>query len=214
MQAVLSPIVGRLSDQFDRKWLMSIPPLIGLIGAVVAATAKSMPVLIGGVILIGVTLSTISIVQAIPSEILPMKYRAVANGAGFIGNAIGGLAAGLGTGAVTNISVSGWRNVFWIEAALQGATCVGIVIFYHPPKASSYTRSSLTESLWALDPIGSLLFMAGATLVLLAFDWLGGSYSASNPHFWVTLVVGLIALLLFSLYGLLSCPVHVILTDE
>jgi hypothetical protein len=75
----------------DRKYLAAIPPLIAFVGAVVSATAKSMAVLIGGGILIGTTLSTISIVQAIPSEILPLKYRALANGFAFVGGAIGGL---------------------------------------------------------------------------------------------------------------------------
>ncbi|KAL9115355.1 MAG: hypothetical protein Q9227_000676 [Pyrenula ochraceoflavens] len=91
MQSVLSPIVGRLSDVLDRRYLASIPPLIAFIGAVVSAKATSMAVLIGGGILIGVTLATISIVQAIPSEVLPLKYRALANGFAFLGGAIGGL---------------------------------------------------------------------------------------------------------------------------
>jgi hypothetical protein len=75
----------------DRKYLAAIPPLIAFVGAVVSATAKSMSVLIGGGVLIGTTLSTISIVQAIPSEILPLKFRALANGFAFVGGAIGGL---------------------------------------------------------------------------------------------------------------------------
>lgn len=91
MQSVLSPIVGRLSDVLDRKYLAAIPPLIAFIGAVVSAKATSMAMLIGGGILIGTTLSTIAIVQTIPSEVLPMKYRALANGFAFLGGAIGGL---------------------------------------------------------------------------------------------------------------------------
>lgn len=42
MQSVLSPIVGRLSDVLDRKYLAAIPPLIAFIGAVVSAKATSM----------------------------------------------------------------------------------------------------------------------------------------------------------------------------
>ena len=91
MQSVLSPIVGRLSDVLDRKYLATVPPLIAFAGAVVSAKATSMPMLIGGGILIGITLSTISIVQAIPSEVLPLKYRALANGFAFLGGAVGGL---------------------------------------------------------------------------------------------------------------------------
>lgn len=91
MQSVLSPIVGRLSDVLDRKYLAAIPPLIAFVGAIISAKATSMSMLIGGGILIGTTLSTIAIVQAIPSEILPLKYRALANGFSFMGGAIGGL---------------------------------------------------------------------------------------------------------------------------
>lgn len=93
MQSVLSPIVGRLSDVLDRKHLAAFPPLIAFAGAVMSAKATSMSMLIGGGILIGTTLSTISIVQAIPSEVLPLKYRALANGFAFLGGAIGGLYA-------------------------------------------------------------------------------------------------------------------------
>ena len=91
MQSVLSPIVGRLSDVLDRKYLASMPPLIAFAGAVVSARATSMAMLIAGGILIGVTLATIAIVQAIPSEVLPLKYRAVSNCFSFLGGAVGGL---------------------------------------------------------------------------------------------------------------------------
>lgn len=91
MQSVLSPIVGRLSDVLNRKYLAALPPLIAFAGAVISAKATSMSMLIGGGILIGTTLPTIAIVQAIPSEILPLKYRALANGFAYLGGAVGGL---------------------------------------------------------------------------------------------------------------------------
>ena len=85
MQSVLSPIVGRLRDELDQKYLATMPPLLAFVGAMVSAKATSMPMLIGGDILIGITLSTISIVQAIPSEVLPLKSRVLANGTAFLG---------------------------------------------------------------------------------------------------------------------------------
>lgn len=91
MQAVLSPIVGRLSDVLDRKMLATVPPLLAFVGAIISAKATSMTMLIVGGILIGTTLSTISIVQAIPSEILPLKYRPIAQGLAGMGGTIGGL---------------------------------------------------------------------------------------------------------------------------
>ncbi|KAF2964600.1 hypothetical protein GQX73_g8982 [Xylaria multiplex] len=190
IQSVLSPIVGRLSDVLDRKYLAAIPPLIAFVGAVVSATAKSMPVLIGGGVLIGTTLSTISIVQAIPSEILPLKFRALANGIG-----------ALGAGAVTDVSASGWRYIFWIQAAFHGITSFGLLLFYHPPKQRiERPKMSIRDYIWACDPIGSILFISSATLLLLALDWAGGAYAWSDPHVAVPLSLGLVLLVGFACY--------------
>ncbi|KEF56509.1 uncharacterized protein A1O9_06696 [Exophiala aquamarina CBS 119918] len=200
MQSVLSPIVGRLSDVVDRKWLASIPPLIAFAGAVISAKATSMSMLIGGGILIGVTLSTISIVQAIPSEVLPLKYRALANGFAFMGGAIGGLIGGLGSGGVTNASPSGWRDIFWIQAAFHMATFLGLVFFYHPPRRSDYGKLSLKDVIWACDPIGSVLFIIATTMLLLALDWAGGAYSWSDAHVAAPLGIGFAFLVMFCGY--------------
>ncbi|KAI0124790.1 major facilitator superfamily domain-containing protein [Xylariales sp. AK1849] len=200
MQSVLSPIVGRLSDVLNRKYLAAIPPLIAFVGAVISAKATSMSMLIGGGVLIGTTLSTISIVQAIPSEILPLKYRAVANGFAFVGGAVGGLVGSLGSGALTDIGQGGWRYIFWVQAALHGATCLGLLCLYWPPKNTEYPRMSIKEYIWACDPIGSLLFISSATLLLLSLDWAGGTYAWSSPHVAVPLSLGLGLLVLFLLY--------------
>ncbi|KAJ7826652.1 major facilitator superfamily domain-containing protein [Mycena leptocephala] len=199
MQSVLSPVIGRLSDVLDRKYLAGIPPLIAFAGAVMSAKAQSMAVLIGGGVLIGTTLSTISIVQAIPSEILPLKYRALANGYAFLAGSFGGLVGVLGSGGVTNINPSGWRNIFWMQAAFHGMTSVGLLGFYWPPP-SNYPQLNFRQIVWACDPIGSLLMTAGATLLLLAFDWAGGTFPWHDAHVIGPLISGAILLLFFGLY--------------
>lgn len=78
-----------------------------------------MATLIGGGVLIGVTLATIAIVQAIPAEVLPLKYRALANGLAFIGGAVGGLLGGLSAGGLTNRNADGWRGIFWVSFVFQ-----------------------------------------------------------------------------------------------
>ncbi|MCJ1420476.1 hypothetical protein MMC32_006833 [Xylographa parallela] len=200
MQSVLSPIVGRLSDVVDRKYLAAIPPVIAFVGAVVSAKATSMTMLIGGGILIGTTLSTIAIVQAIPAEVLPLKYRALANGFAFLAGAIGGLLGVLGAGGVTNTNASGWRDIFWIQAAFHLTTTLGLLFFYFPQRRSDYPKMSFKGYLWAIDPIGSLLFITSATLMLLALDWAGGAYAWSDVHVAVPLAVGLALLVAFGVY--------------
>ncbi|KAI1647372.1 MFS general substrate transporter [Daldinia loculata] len=200
MQSVLSPIVGRLSDVLDRKFLATVPPLIAFVGAVVSAKATSMSMLIGGGILIGTTLATISVVQAIPSEILPLKFRPLANGFAFVGGAVGGLIGSLGAGAVTNVDAGGWRYIFWMQAAFHGMTALGLFCLYWPPKHIEYPKMSLRDYIWACDPIGSVLFVGSATLMLLGLDWAGGAYAWSNPHVAVPVGLGLMLLVSFALY--------------
>ena len=91
VQAVLNPILGRLSDVLDRKMLVTLTPLIAFAGSVMSARAHNMNLLIAGGVLYGVTLATIGIVGTIPAEILPLKYRTVASGISFLGGASGGL---------------------------------------------------------------------------------------------------------------------------
>lgn len=207
----------------DRKYLATVPPLIAFVGAIVSARATSMNMLIVGGILIGTTLSTRAIVQAIPSEILPLKYRTRANGLSFMGGcrrSVSGCSCflhisffmsgfpnslisigGLGAGAVTNVNEEGWRYLFWIQAALHGSTSLGLLLFYRPPRNIKYPELRLQDHVWACDPIGSTLFICGATLILLALDWVAGSYLWSNPHVAVPLSLGLAILIVFSGYG-------------
>ncbi|KAF3764159.1 MFS general substrate transporter [Cryphonectria parasitica EP155] len=201
MQSVLSPIVGRLSDVLDRKYIAAVPPLIACVGAIISAKATSMSMLIGGGILIGTTLATISIVQAIPSEILPLKYRALANGFAFMGGAIGGVIGSLGAGAVTDLNEQGWRYIFWMQAAFHGATSLGLFLFYWPPRQQRlHPEMRIRDYIWACDPVGSALFVCSATLLLLALDWAGGSYAFSDPHVAVPLALGLGLLFVFAGY--------------
>lgn len=88
-----------------------------------------------------------------------------------------------------------------MQAAFHLATTIGIFAFYHPPRRSDYGKLSVKEVLWAIDPIGSTLFVASATLLLLALDWAGGAYAWSDVHVAAPLGVGLGLLLLFGLYG-------------
>ncbi len=145
-------------------------------------------------------LATISILQAIPSEVLPLKYRALANGFAFIGGAVGGLVGSLGAGALTNRSPSGWRGIFWMQAAFHLATAAGLLVFYWPKKDPNRPRLNVKQILWAVDPVGSILFVSSATLLLLGLDWAGGAYAWSDAHVAAPLGLGLGLLLLFGFY--------------
>jgi MFS family permease len=107
----------------------------------------------------------------------------------------------LAAGAVANTGPAGWRYIFWIQAALHGFTSLGIFAFYWPKKRTEYPRMAFKDWAWACDPIGCTLFIASATLMLLALNWAGGAYPWKNPHVYATLVVGIVLFIAFCLYG-------------
>jgi hypothetical protein len=112
----------------------------------------------------------------------------------------------LGAGGVTNADAGGWRTIFWMQAAFYLASSLGLLLFYWPPRRSDYPKMSLWGYVWSCDPIGSLLFIPGATLTLLAFDWSGGAYHWSNTHVAVSLGIGCSLLVTFCLYGGFAGP--------
>ncbi|KAJ9640136.1 hypothetical protein H2204_003361 [Knufia peltigerae] len=200
IQAVLNPIIGRLSDVLDRKMLVTLTPIVAFAGSVMSARANDMNLLIAGGVLYGVTLATIGVVGTIPAEILPLKYRTVASGIGFLGGASGGLVAGLVAGAFCR-TPGGWRNMFWVQAALQLLVSVCFFVFYWPPKSNrEFPKMSVRQIIWACDPIGSFLYIGGATCCIMALNWASGLYSWSNPHVVAPLVIGIVCLLLCGAY--------------
>ena len=107
----------------------------------------------------------------------------------------------LGAGAVTNVDSDGWRDIFWMQAAFHGATAILMITCYFPPRRSDYPKMNFMEILWSLDPIGAVLFVGGATLIILALDWTGGTYAWRDAHVIAPLVIGIVLLILFGVYG-------------
>lgn len=111
-----------------------------------------------------------------------------------------GRVGGLAAGALTNTSIHGWRDIFWVQAALHLSNSLFFFLAYWPSRRSDYERLTWQEYLWCIDPIGSILFVGGSTLILLSLDWAPDTYAYSNPHVAVTLSVGLVTLVAFGLY--------------
>lgn len=106
----------------------------------------------------------------------------------------------MGAGGFTNRSASGWRDIFWLQAALHLTTALGLLAFYNPPRPEDRPKLSIGKIFWAIDPIGSFLFIASTALILLGLDWAGGSYAWHDAHVAAPLGVGLGLLLMFCLY--------------
>lgn len=76
IQGVLGPVISTASDTFQaRKLLLLGSCIIAFIGACIAPGSSSIYRLIGANILVGVGLASVPIAYAVPSEILPRKWR-------------------------------------------------------------------------------------------------------------------------------------------
>ena len=76
VQAVLGPVISNTSDVFqNRKLLLFGTATVSFVGAAVAAGSKEVSRLIVGQTLIGVGFAAVPLAYAVPSEILPRKWR-------------------------------------------------------------------------------------------------------------------------------------------
>jgi hypothetical protein len=99
------------------------------------------------------------------------------------------------------LGAAGWRNIFWIQAALHLSVAIGIGAFYWPAKRPESAHWSWKRITWACDPVGSLLLTTGLTTIILGLDWAGGTYPWPNGHVIALLVVGAVSMIAFALYG-------------
>ncbi|GME56545.1 mfs general substrate transporter [Neofusicoccum parvum] len=102
------------------------------------------------------------------------------------------------------MGTSGWRYIFWTQAAFHLTSALGFLAFYWPQRPSDFPRMKLKEYIWACDPIGSVLFIGSSTLILLALDWAAGTYPWSSAHVIAPLVIGCVLLIIFCLYEWLA----------
>lgn len=76
VQAVLGPIIATASDTFQaRKMILVSTSTISFIGAAIAPGSKDINRLIAAQTIIGVGFAAVPLAYAVPSEILPRRWR-------------------------------------------------------------------------------------------------------------------------------------------
>ena len=158
-------LVGRLSDIFGRRWFFISGVLLGVVGSVIGATANTIPVLIGGQTLIGLSASTGYSYAFVIGELVPVKYRFMANGLLFVFSIpTAGFGAALSTAFIL-YTKAGWRWCYYLLIILNGLTALLYTLFYYPPNfRSKNTGVSKWEMIKEFDYVGTLLYLAGLFL--------------------------------------------------
>ncbi|GKZ37855.1 hypothetical protein AbraIFM66950_009645 [Aspergillus brasiliensis] len=203
VQGVLSPIISSASDTFQaRKPILMGCCLIAFIGSAIAPGSQNIYRLIAAQTLIGFGFASVTIAYCVPSEILPRKWRAMVQSVVNIAAALGACVGPLMIGALTrNDPVNGWRTFYWIQMAFWGVTAAGTYLGYRPPKQRTiYSDLSLKQKILCLDLVGLVMFMVGLTLFLVALNLGGGLARWTSARVLVTLILGLVILIAFTVY--------------
>lgn len=149
--------------------------LLGLIGAIVCATAKNVPTVIGGSALCGLAASVQLTFTFVIAELVPNKLRPMINAGIFVTTipfaGFGGLIAKL---FIQNTEKS-WRWNYYINMITCGLSVILYVFCYYPPgREVKHKGQSRLEGLKEFDYIGFVLYVGGLVLVLLGlckFIW-------------------------------------------
>ncbi|HLY32507.1 MAG TPA: MDR family MFS transporter, partial [Ktedonobacterales bacterium] len=168
------PIVGKLSDQFGRKWFIVAGVLIFLTGSALSGASQTMGQLItfraiqgvGAGMLLSLVFTSIGDIFT-PAE--RARWQGLFTGVFALASVIG---PSLG-GWITDNST--WRWIFYINLPI-GVAALFFLIFYLPTNIS--VRSSYQG--WAgfrrIDFAGSLTAAAATVLLLLGLTWGGQTY--------------------------------------
>ncbi|KAJ7302380.1 MFS general substrate transporter [Mycena albidolilacea] len=162
------PLYGRFSDIFGRKSALCLAMSLFMVGNLISGFSKTIVQLIvfrgfagagGG--------GLVSMMQIVVSDIVSLrergKYQGIIGGVVAIGYAIGPV---IGGALAQNV---GWRWCFWVTIPVSFvATCV--VVFILPLKP---VQGDIRRKLLAVDYVGTLLTLAGCTLLMLPLIWGG-----------------------------------------
>lgn len=206
--ACLSPLYGKLSIAFGRKYTLIAGIIIFEIGSLVSALANSMNMLIGGRVLQGVGGGAIqSMVSVILSESVPIDKRPLSMaliGVTFsVASVCGPFIGGAFSTHVT------WRWCFYINLPVGGFALALLVFFYHPP----LPKKNLREKLSTVDYVGTLLIAAGLVLVLLALTFGGNEYPWKSAAVICMFVIGGLVLIAFCVWNFVFSPNPLIIKE-
>lgn len=200
------PIVGKLSDQFGRKWFLLGGTMLFLLGSILAGTSQSMDQLIAFRALQGMGAGIgMALVATVMGDLFPPAERAKWMGLfgivyGFstlFGPTIGGWLAEHGPLLGSLVTESGrWRWVFYINLPV-GILAVIALWFYLPSRLSVRT-SEWTG--WAavrrIDFLGALLAAIATISLMLGLTW-ASSQVWDQPQVIALLGAGVVLFALF-----------------
>ncbi|RAH79424.1 hypothetical protein BO86DRAFT_366968 [Aspergillus japonicus CBS 114.51] len=202
------PIFGQLADVFGRHWVLQTALFLMLIGSVLCAAAQTWGMLLLGRALQGTGSAGLgNLIMIILADKVSLKENARNKSlftlVGGVGYAVGPIVGGYKTN---------WRYCFVvpIPIAVLSHILVYVLLRHDLVEGSMFKKgsrwSSVLPALATVDLGGSILFIFGVGLIILATTWGGATYSWSSPQVLAPLIVGSICFVAFFLYEYLLEP--------
>jgi EmrB/QacA subfamily drug resistance transporter len=190
--AASSPVWGKISDIFGRKYIILLANVIFLVGSLIAGISSSMGMLIGARVIQGIGGGGLVILVYICiGDLFSMRERPKYYG---IMGMVWAIASGVGPvigGAFTE-GVS-WRWCFYINLPLDGISLVLLFVFLKLDNP----RTPLVAGLRSIDWIGVLTIVGGVVTFLFGMES-GGVTHAWDSAFTLCLIIfGIVILVLF-----------------
>ncbi|GCF09127.1 MDR family MFS transporter [Dictyobacter arantiisoli] len=202
------PIVGKLSDQFGRKWFLLIGTTLFLLGSMLAGASQSMNqlILFRAVQGLGSGIG-MALIGTIMADLFPPEQRAKWSGlfglvygvSNLFGPTIGGWFAEHGPLLGNLITdATRWRWVFYINLPI-GLIAVASLLIFLPANLSVRTSGwNGWQSLRSIDFLGALLCAAATICLMLGLTWGGEQASAwVSPQVLSILAASILLFVLF-----------------
>lgn len=200
LTVILSPPVAQAGDYFGRRWFLILCNLAGLVGAIVVSRAHSVATTMVGFVITGLAFGCQALLNAVVSEILPRRYRPLAQATVAMSSSLGAIIGLVMGGAlIRHGDVENYRIFFYVVAGLFAAAAIGSLVAYHPPPRSLQSLT-LREKLRGLDWIGSSLFTSFLILFCVALAWTKNPYQWTNVRILAPFLISMMLLAAFGLY--------------
>jgi MFS family permease len=194
---VLGPPVSQASDYWGRKWFLVVGSVSGAVGALILARANSMGQAIGGQVISSVLYIGQPLLIAVGSEILPRRLRPSAQAGLNAAGGAGAIAGLLGGSALMANNPFGFRNYWYINTALMGASAVTLAVLYNPPPRPTQVGVTTRQKLGRLDWTGYALLAASLVVFTMGLTWGNNPFSWTNVHVLAPTIIGVVFFLVF-----------------
>ncbi len=202
------PIVGKLSDQFGRKWFLLTGTALFLLGSILAGASQSMDQMIIFRAIQGLGSGIgIALIATVMGDLFPPDQRAKWSGlfglvygvSNLFGPTIGGWLTEHGPvmGMLVTESTR-WRWVFYINLPVGLIAVVALLIFLPAHLSVRTSTWNGWESLRGIDFLGAILCGAATICLLLGLTWGGEQITAWSSARVLAMLAA--AMLLFVLF--------------